>query len=236
MTNKICIFILFFFGLTVRCAAQIEEGRYEFWREGVQLTYDMFQADTAGMSHYNKEYNIKSVISTGLWDVLDVPKKKRDWKTKPEKPYFCAAMDKTESFLLEKNDMSLNHAKLLWDICELSTRVARKSLASIVHQMDSLNGFHSTGVISLFYMTALNDGREFGKGLTGAFMHDVVIPKNDSLYYEYRKKIDKLLDETKEFATTEEEIRRFMTNIPLQGYIMAPQLLGDRKNRGKIEY
>ncbi len=236
MTNKICIFILFFFGLTVRCAAQIEEGRYEFWRENTKLTYDMFQGDTAGMSHFNQEYNVKSVISTGLWDVLDVPKKKRDWKTKPEKPYFCAAMDKTESFFLEKNDMSLKHAKLLWDICELSTRVARKSLENIVHQMDSLNGFHSTGVISLFYMTSLNDGREFGKGLTGAFMHDVVIPKNDSLYYEYRKNIDRLLDETKEFATSEEDIRRFMTDTPLQGYIRATNIWGDRKNRGEIRY
>ena len=255
MTNKIYIFILFFFGLTVRCAAQIEEGRYEFWREDTKLTYDMFQGDTAGMSHFNQEYNIKSVISTGLWGVLDVPKKKRDWKTKPEKPYFCAAMDKTESFFLEKNDMSLKHAKLLWDICELSTRVARKSLENIVHQMDSigyhtqisskginvyehdtLNHIKSTGLISLFYMTALNDGREFGKGLTGAFMHDVVIPKNDSLYYEYRKNIDRLLDETKEFATSEEDIRRFMTDTPLQGYIRATQLLDDQKNRGEIRY
>ena len=235
MSKKI-LCLVFLLGWSAEGMAQLEEGRYEFWREGVQLTYDMFQADTAGMSHYNKEYNIKSVIFTGLWDVLDVPKKKRDWKSKPEKPYFCAAMDKTESFLLEKNDMSLNHAKLLWDICELSTRVARKSLASIEHQMDSLSGFHSTGVISIFYMTALNDGREFGKGMTDVFMHEVVVPKNDSLYYVYRKNIDKLLDETKEFATTEEDIRRFMTDTPLQGYIMAPQLLGDRKNRGKIEY
>lgn len=32
-------------------------------------------------------------------------------------------------------------------------------------------------------MTALNDGREFGKGMTDAFMHEVVIPQNDFLYY-----------------------------------------------------
>jgi hypothetical protein len=67
-------------------------------------------------------------------------------------------------------------------------------------------------------------------------MHDVVIPKNDSLYYEYRKNIDRLLDETKEFATSEEDIRRFMTDTPLQGYIRATNIWGDRKNRGEIRY
>ena len=234
--SKIILCLVFLLGWSAEGMAQLEEGRYEFWREDAKITYDMFQADTVGKSRYNKEYNFKSVIFTGLWGGLDVPEKKRDWKKKPEKAFFCAAMDKTESFLLEKNDMSLNHAKLLWDICELATRVARKSLANIEHQMDSLNGVHASGVISLFYSTALNDGKEFGAGLTEAFVDEVIIPNSDSMYYEYRNKIDKLLDDTKEFATTEEEIQRFTTNTPLQGYRMATQLWGDRKNRGTIKY
>ena len=80
------------------------------------------------------------------------------------------------------------------------------------------------------------DGKEFGAGLTEAFVDEVIIPNSDSMYYEYRNKIDKLLDDTKEFATTEEEIQRFTTNTPLQGYRMATQLWGDRKNRGTIKY
>lgn len=253
--TKIILCLLFLLGWSAEGIAQLEENRYEFWREDAKVTYDMFQADTVGKSRYNKEFNIKNVISLGLWSELDVPKKKKDWKTKPEKPYFCAAMDKSESCIFEKSDMSLDHAKMLWDICELATRVARKSLANIVHQMDSinyhtrltskgvnvyendtLNRIHSTGLISLFYATALNDGKEFGKGLTEAFFDEVVFPNNDSMYYEYRKKVDKLLDETKEFATSEEEIQRFMSDTPQQGYIKATNIWGDRKNRGTIRY
>lgn len=232
------------------CFAQYEEGRYDFWREDTKLTFDMFQGDTLTMMKY-KDYNFKSVVSIGFWAVLDVPKKKKDWKVKKEQYYFSAAVDKTESCLFETNDLSLKHAQVLWDICELATRVSRNSLTKMVHQIDSLNSpinishsinhgalniTYTTGLISMFYMTALNDGKEFGRDLTSLFIRDVIVPKSDSMYYVYRAQIDTLLNETKEFATSEQEINRFITNTPQTGYIMAPRLMGDMKRRGNIEY
>ena len=85
-------------------------------------------------------------------------------------------------------------------------------------------------------MTALNDGKEFGRDLTSLFIRDVIVPESDSMYYVYRAQIDTLLKETKEFATSEQEINRFITNTPQTGYIMAPRLMGDMKRRGNIEY
>ena len=251
---KTVINLLVLIGLSAQCLAQYDEDRYEYWREDAQLTYDMFQADTSTMSKY-KEYNFKSIVSTGLWGALDIPKKKRDRRIKMEMYYFCAALDKTESCLFEKNEMSLNHAKLLWDICELATRVSRKNLSDMLLQADSigyqtlmtskgikvfnhdtLTQFHITGMITLYYMTALNNGKELGKSLTEAFVHEVIIPQNDSMYYEFRKTIDKYLNETKEYSTTEQEINRFKTNTPQEGYILAPHLMGDMKKRGTIIY
>lgn len=251
---KTAINLLVLIGLSAQSLAQYGEDRYEYWREDAQLTYDMFQADTSTMSKY-KKYNFKSIVSTGLWGALDIPKKKKDRRVKMEMYYFCAALDKTESCLFEKNEMSLNHAKLLWDICELATRVSRKSIADILRKTDSIeyhtqisskginvynhdtpNKNHPNGMISLYYMTALNDGKEFGKSLTDAFVHEVIIPQNDSMYYEYRKTIDKYLNETKEYSTSEQEINRFKTNTPQGGYILAPRLIGDMKHRGTIVY
>ena len=204
----------------------------------------MFQADTAGMSHYNKEYNIKSVISTGLWDVLDVPKKKRDWKTKPEKPYFCAAMDKTESTLIEKSSLSLDHAKLIWDIVEVSTRMARKKLAELVHKMDSVGVYAQVsskgiklfkndpdkptaqkktgGLIWLYFRSALEYGEEFHKKAVSGFLREVVIKEDHFMYQKYREMIDEYLESFKEYATTEEEIQRFITKTPPSGYMASP--------------
>ena len=92
---KTAINLLVLIGLSAQCLAQYDEDRYEYWREDAQLTYDMFQADTSTMSKY-KEYNFKSIVSTGLWGALDIPKKKRDRRIKMEMYYFCAALDKTE--------------------------------------------------------------------------------------------------------------------------------------------
>lgn len=254
--SKIIACLLFFIGFMSQGYAQFEENRYEFWREDAKITNDMFYGDSLSMSMDKyREYNFKSVISIGFWSALDVPQKKKDWKIKEEQYYFCAAVDKTESCLLEQSEMGLKHAQVLWDICELATREARKSLSNIVNKMDSI-GFHtkmtpigikvykhdtqnrikSTGLISMFYMTAVNDGKEFGKDLTTDFVRDVVIAKNDSMYYEYRKTIDNMLNTTKEYATSEQEIKRLMTDTPPQGYIPAPHIFGDRKNRGTIEY
>ena len=105
-----------------------------------------------------------------------------------------------------------------------------------VFNHDTLTQFHITGMITLYYMTALNNGKELGKSLTDAFVHEVIIPQNDSMYYEFRKTIDKYLNETKEYSTTEQEINRFKTNTPQEGYILAPHLMGDMKKRGTIIY
>ena len=252
--TKIILCLLFLLGWSAEGMAQLEENRYEFWREDAKVTYDMF-LDTTTEWKQEREKNFKNVLSTGLWGQLDIPKKKKDWKYKKEKAYFCAAMDKTESTLIEKSSLSLDHAKLLWDICELSTRVARKSLADSIHKMDSigyhtkisskgikvyehdtLNRIKSTGLICLFYSTALNNGKEFGRTMTSSFLREVVIPEDHYLYQEYRKTIDKMLEILKEYATTEEEIQRFVTKTPQPGYIESPFFIDDRELRGTIRY
>lgn len=251
--KKVTTYLFIFLGITIQCFAQNNGNRYEFWQKGCKITYESFQGDTLNISKFKAD-NYKSVLSQGLWSALDIPQKKKDWKNLKEKYYFCAAIDKSESYLIETDSMSLKQAQLLWDICELATRIARKSLSDFEHEMESKSirtkmskksikiygpgtkKLHATGIISLHYMTAVNDGKEFGQRLTNDFIKQVIMPQNDSSFYEFRKNVDDLLNTTKDFATSEEEIARLSSGIPSKGYKKAPIIIGDSKKRETIFY
>ena len=85
-------------------------------------------------------------------------------------------------------------------------------------------------------MTCLNDGKQFGKEVTRALFNEVFMTHDEEAYLKFRTEIDELLEELQEYATTEEEIKRLTINIPDEGYILAPTLIGDFKERGEINY
>ena len=241
--SKIILCLVFLLGWSAEGMAQLEEGRYEFWREDAKITYDMFLDTTTDWS-VEKEQNFKNVISTGLWGQLDIPKNKKDRVYKKEIAYFCAAMDKTESTLIEKSSLSLDHAKLIWDIAEVSARMARKKLADLVHKMDSVGVYAQVsskgiklfkndpdkptaqkktgGLIWLYFRTALEYGKEFREQAVSGFLREVVIKEDHFMYQKYREMIDEYLESFKEYATTEEEIQRFVTKTPPSGYMASP--------------
>ena len=78
--------------------------------------------------------------------------------------------------------------------------------------------------------------KQFGKEVTHAFFDEVVTTHDEQAYQKFRRQIDELLDELSEYATTEAEIIRLTSNQPDEGYILAPSLMGDFKQRGEIRY
>lgn len=219
--------------------AQRDNDRYVVWQPTVKLTLDMFQGEPADSAQLDKlrSVGIGHVLSKGLWASLDVPKK----KTKSEKAYFCAAVDLQESYWIIRDSTELLFAQLLWDVCELSTRVTRKNLSTYEKQLndDLVEGAKSEmptrGIIATFYMTALNDGKEFGRALTNSVLH-ASTTRDMEKYKEYRQMVDKLLDELSEYATTPEEIERLMSEKPDKGYTRAKEVYNDMKNRGVLRY
>ena len=145
-------------------------------------------------------------------------------------------MDKTQSFFIVRDSTELKYAQLIWDICEVATRISRRNLAA--YEAEAYSGLNkkANGIISIQYMTCLNDGKQFGKEVTQALLKDVITTHNEEAYQEYRTQIDSLLQELEEFATTEEEINRIQSGIPDKGYKFAPTLIGDLMNRGEIQY
>lgn len=83
--------------------AQVDTETHRFWQPGVQLTFDDFQGVASESAYIKKlsDLHIYHQIATGYWSALDIPKSQRGWKKGlQEKYYFCAAMEKSNSFYL----------------------------------------------------------------------------------------------------------------------------------------
>ena len=237
MKKRLILIIALF--VAINCFAQYGEDRYAFWQPNVKLTFEMFQGELPDSDQVSKrkELHLYHCFSEGLWSALDIPKTKRGWrKGMVEKYYFCAAMDKSESYFIVKDSTELKYAQLTWDVCEVATRIARKILAEFVNEVTEGNTKKVNGAISIQYMTCLNDGKQFGKEVTRALFDEVFMTHDEEAYLKFRTEIDELLEELQEYATTEEEIKRLTINIPDEGYILAPTLIGDFKERGEINY
>lgn len=125
--------------------------------------------------------------------------------------------------------MSRN-AQLLWDICEVSARIARRNLDHWQKEAEKASGKGScNGMISLQYTTCLNDGRQFGGECAHSFIERAIILRDEEEYKSFRNMIDKLLSELNEYATSEDEIQRFSSGKSAAGYKRAKTLAGDFK-------
>lgn len=232
------LFILITLFLSIECFAQIETDTHVFWQPGIKLTFDMFQgtpSDSAVKSLTDQNRFHEQYL--GLWGCLDVPKSKREWnKGMEEKPYFCAAMEKKNSFLIVRDSTELKYAQLCFDACEVAARVARQNLAAKVDSVKKdIPGGKVNGIIYIWFQTCLTDGRMF-KQICMNDLIPMIQSRNEESYNGYRKVIDDLLKKTEEFATTPEEIQRFITGKPDKGYKLADTAIGDLERRKDFKY
>ena len=233
------LFILIALFVSVQSFAQIETDTHVFWQPGAKLTFEMFQGTVPDSSYVKKltDLNIYHQIATGFWAALDVPKSKKGWKKgMMEKYYFCSAMEKGNSFFIVKDSTELKYAQLIWDICEVATRISRRNLDQFVSSLNEGLDKPANGGASIQYMTCLNDGRQFGKEVTHALFDKVITTHNEEEYIQSRAQIDSLLQELAAYATTEEEIRRLISDQSDEGYMPATTVNPDFKGRGTIRY
>lgn len=233
------LFILIALFVSVQSFAQIETDTHVFWQPGAKLTFEMFQGTVPDSSYVKKltDLNIYHQIATGFWAALDVPKSKKGRKKgMMEKYYFCSAMEKGNSFFIVKDSTELKYAQLIWDICEVATRISRRNLDQFVSSLNEGLDKPANGGASIQYMTCLNDGRQFGKEVTHALFDKVITTHNEEEYIQFRAQIDSLLQELAAYATTEEEIRRLISDQSDEGYMPATTVNPDIKGRGTIRY
>ena len=234
--KRLLAFILLIVSLD--CFAQVETDRYVIWQPGAKLTFEMFQGHPSDSAQVKKitDLHIYHEVAIGFWSVLDVPEPE-GWEEGWEEKYsFCAAMDKQNSFFIVRDSTELKYAQLLWDVCELATRISRRNLVQFVDSIHEGMDSRANGAIAIQYMTCLNDGKEFGHELTSAIFHHVITTHDEARYKKIRDYVDSCLEELSAFATTEEEIDRLLTGKPQDGYKRAETLNPDLKNRGTIRY
>ena len=208
------------------------------WQPGAKLTFEMFEntnPDSADIKDMLRE-NRKMILYTGICHIVDVPKipkvKKKERKKLwlPDKGYFAAVFSKYQSCIFGRDSFDLKCAQLAWDARELGTRVSRIWL----NDLEKKIGGPSDNLYTVYLMTAANEGKEYSKYLISDILHNVVIPRDQDKYFEYRRKIDEELESTSKFATSKEEATRLILGRPIDPNMEQAEsivgVLGGRKS------
>lgn len=193
-----------------------------FWQPELKLTYNDYKGQpTKKIEEMMQQYNFSAAASVGIWSILDTPKNKRDRYKKFEKVYFAPAFEKTTSFAKTNDTLQIEMQNLYFDICEIWARWARKELRKLQDSTQAI------GTLTIFYMTVKEDMNKHRVQMYRSYFKDVFIDKTKGAFNKWRLDIDKILEETKEWATTRKECYRLMTKKPIEkGYIQAPTVLG----------
>lgn len=202
-----------------------ESKRHIFWQPDRVLTEKDFQGDGTQNPKFVKycdELDLCVVASTGVFAVLDIPKKKRKRGELIEKAYFAPAFEKSTSFILKLDSTGIAKQKVVFDIFEVSARFARQQLQ---HLQDSVGGY---GIISIMFKSAEARAIEMRTSLVDSYTKDVYIDKKVGAFEIWRERVDKLLAESNEFATKPEDCFRFVKNEPIdENYEMAKTVMGN---------
>jgi hypothetical protein len=200
-----------------------------FWQPGLIIKISDYKGDTVKeYMPFMRKYNILTCSSVGIWSVVDIPKKKSERGKKLEKAYFAPAFDRTNSFLIRPDSLEIEKENLIFDICEVWARWARKQLFAY---QDSIKGY---GAILIMYSTVEQNMNKDRKAMSNDYIKDVFIDKKEGSYEKWRASINDILENSKTWATKPEECFRLMTKKPIDdSYIKAYYILGPIQSSNK---
>ena len=233
MNLKTTILILFSANISILVPGQeaiiTESDTHIFWQPNNKLT----QEDFLGKASLDNQQirlcdsaGVCTMACTGLFAVLDIPKRKSDRRHLFEKAYFAPAFDKINSYSLLRNDsIGVYKQQIVFDLVEVVARMARKELISI---QDSIKGI---GAVALFFKSVEARANKNLDKFIDAYTFSVFILKEEGAWEKWRTQVDEFLDTTNEYATTPEDCYRFVKNEPLsKKYIMAPLVVDNLYN------
>lgn len=183
-----------------------------FWQPNTILTASDFKGDTTGGKYLDlyREAGIQTVAYTGLYSILNVPKKKKDRGKSVEKVYIAPAFDKSQSFTLNNDTLEIAMQQLYFDMRETWARWARMELKKYQDTMQN-----AYGVQFLMYATVMKDAREGNRQMAAAYTKDVFANKTPGAYLKWKDIITRQLMNTQEFATKPEDCYRFISKKPI---------------------
>ncbi len=195
-----------------------------FWSENYELQIGDFQ-DTIGSPKFIEaceNQNLCWGAFTGLFSVMDVPKRKRDRRRMEEVIYFAPAFEPEHSYRLTIDSMDYLKQVIVFDMYELAARKCRMELDSIYQVNPSI------GIRGIFFKSVEAQVQDNLGKMLGAYTQEVYIKELEGSYTKWRTLIDDLLEETGEYKTTATDRIRFIHNEPvLEGYERAPTVIGN---------
>lgn len=224
--TAIVLFCLF----SIRGKAQSEpatrNSAYIFWQPGVEIRLTDYQDTIHHITRrMNEVYGMDWNANIGIRSAVDLPRKKKERRKKPEIAYFGAVFCRNCSSYLTEDSTQLKHDRIFFDIAELCTRKARKEMESISRIIPAF------GVKSIFLQTITNEMNELLFDIIGAYRREVLAEKKEGAYEEWAKIIADLLRATREYATKPEDCIRLLNNEAMgNGYFSPKQLIGDFRN------
>lgn len=200
-----------------------------YWQPNVKIEYSHFQSESnVDCIKYNEKYGVKMSANIQLKGIVDIPKSHLSRKIKnragDDRVYLAPVFCKNCSCILSEDSFELEIYRLLFDVAEMCARGARKELIQTQEQMNINN------VNTMFFTTIRNKWDERMRGTWAAIFQDVLIQKKDNGYTDWRKLIDELMEENKDFSTQPIEIKRLILGAPIeQDYVQAKSIIGDLK-------
>lgn len=224
MKKSMLILVVFFCNtLFSQLNYSTENDEYILWQKDRKLKFSDFKGDTLGKDSDNyKKTNLRVSAYTGIWSILDVPKKIRQRGRKLEKVYVAPAFQKSTSFAFINVTAQIAMQQVCFDISEVWARDAREQLKMY---QDSIKGY---GTLYLFYKTVINRMKQINSKMLDAYTKDVYINKKPDAFNWRRKTVSKKLRETEKWATKPEEFYRLLVGKPIdENYEQSPTVSED---------
>ena len=226
--RKLSFTLLILFAFSANITAQVEfRATNLYWTPDRQIHFSDYQAPISDICiELNERFGFQTGADIQLAGIVDIPRRWRGRNAgKIDRGYIVPVFCRVCSCIFSKDSLSLKVDHLIFDTAELYARRIRRELSTIQREKNTRNPN------SMFFTTVRNQNTEEMRRVFGQIFRDIFIDKKENAYEEWRNLIDELLEDTIEFATTDEDRRRFITGRPIEDYIEARRIIGDLRPR-----
>lgn len=187
---------------------RIEDSVHIYWQPNINLNLNDFEFD--GTKEENAEMYCEKIklcvcAATNINIIIDSPTNNKKRNKDLEKIFIVPVFDKNMSYALTKDTIGVNQQKLIFDIEEWTARYIRQELEKIKKQFKDRQDFLIT-----WHKVVLNEAQKKKRKLIEEYTLDVYLEPKPNAYRDWRIKVDNMLKELKDYATTKEECNRFL--------------------------
>ena len=206
--------ILYSFQLFSQTKYPTRDSIHIFWQPDNKITYQDFkQVLPQNILNLMDTLKFDASASVGILRAIDFPKRARVGSHKLEKIYFAPAFDRITSGTRTHDSLQIAIQASYLDIAEICSRWGREQFNII---RDSAN---TIGSQADAYCSVVSEMMKKFEFMRNAYTNDVIINRKIDAFEIWRKKIDSMLLEQKQWSTTSEDCYRIIKGKPIEpGY------------------